>query len=168
MEDNIPGFPGYHISKEGKLYNKGHPVKTFYHKRYERTKSRNGNLSKNVKIHRLVAEAYIPNPNNLPVVMHLDDNPLNNKVSNLKWGTQKDNVRDAISKGRLKVSGKDNPMYGVHRFGIESPNASLSLRKIRRIDRLKLRGNTNRYIAKRLRVSNATIGNYLKGIYYKN
>ena len=38
MEDNIPGFPGYHISKEGKLYNKGHPVKTFYHKRYERTK----------------------------------------------------------------------------------------------------------------------------------
>lgn len=100
--------------------------------------------------------------------MHLDDNPLNNKVSNLKWGTQKDNVRDAISKGRLKVSGKDNPMYGVHRFGIESPNASLSLRKVRRIDRLKLRGNTNRYIAKRLRVSNATIGNYLKGIYYKN
>lgn len=53
-------------------------------------------------------------------------------------------------------------------FGIESPNASLSLRKVRRIDRLKLRGNTNRYIAKRLRVSNATIGNYLKGIYYKN
>lgn len=105
MEDNIPGFPGYHISKEGKLYNKGHPVKTFYHKRYERTKLRNGNLSKNVKIHR---------------------------------------------------------------FGIESPNASLSLRKVRRIDRLKLRGNTNRYIAKRLRVSNATIGNYLKGIYYKN
>ena len=52
--------------------------------------------------------------------------------------------------------------------GIESPNASLSLRKVRRIDRLKLRGNTNRYIAKRLRVSNATIGNYLKGIYYKN
>lgn len=52
-----------------------------------------------------------------------------------------------ISKGRLKVSGKDNPMYGVHRFGIESPNASLSLRKVRRIDRLKLRGNTNRYIA---------------------
>lgn len=168
MEDNIPGSPGYHISKEGKLYNKGHPVKTFYHKRYERPKLRNGNLSKNVKIHRLVAEAYIPNPNNLPVVMHLDDNPLNNKVSNLKWGTQKDNVRDAISKGRLKVSGKDNPMYGVHRFGIESPNASLSLRKVRRIDRLKLRGNTNRYIAKRLRVSNATIGNYLKGIYYKN
>ena len=42
--------------------------------------------------------------------MHLDDNPKNNRVSNLKWGTQKDNVYDAISKGRLKLKGKDNPM----------------------------------------------------------
>lgn len=30
MEDNILGFPGYHITREGKLYNKGHPVKTFF------------------------------------------------------------------------------------------------------------------------------------------
>lgn len=84
MEDNILGFPGYHITREGKLYNKGHPVKTFFHKRYERTKIRSNKISKNVKIHRLVAEAYIPNPNHLPVVMHLDDNPKNNQVSNLK------------------------------------------------------------------------------------
>lgn len=89
MEDNILGFPGYHITREGKLYNKGHPVKTFFHKGYERTKLRNNKVSKNVKIHRLVAEAYIPNPNNLPVVMHLNDNPLNNRLENLKWGTQK-------------------------------------------------------------------------------
>ena len=41
MEDNILGFPGYHITREGKLYNKGHPVKTFFHKGYERTKLRN-------------------------------------------------------------------------------------------------------------------------------
>lgn len=44
-------------------------------------------------IHRLVAEAYIPNPNNLPVVDHIDDNPFNNHVSNLQWVTIQQNVQ---------------------------------------------------------------------------
>lgn len=165
---NILGFPGYHITREGKLYNKGHPVKTFFHKGYERTKLRNNKVSKNVKIHRLVAEAYIPNPNNLPVVMHLDDNPLNNSLENLKWGTQKDNVYDAINKGRLKLKGINNPMYGVSRRGLFAPHTSLTVRSIRRLERLKLKGNTNKYIAKRLKVSNATVGNYLNGKHYKS
>ena len=43
-------------------------------------------------IHRLVANAFIPNPNNLPVVNHLDENPSNNYVNNLEWCTQKHNV----------------------------------------------------------------------------
>lgn len=41
-------------------------------------------------ISRLVAEAYIANPNN-PVVNHLDENPLHNYISNLEWTTQKEN-----------------------------------------------------------------------------
>ena len=96
MDDNIRGFPGYHITKEGKLYRYGKLLKVYHHHRYLRCKLHNGSISKNVKIHRLVAEAYIPNPNNLPIVMHLDDNPLNNIVSNLKWGTHKENRYLAI------------------------------------------------------------------------
>lgn len=38
----------------------------------------------------------------------------------------------------------------------------------RRLERLKLKGNTNKYIAKRLKVSGATVGNYLSGKHYKN
>ncbi len=42
-------------------------------------------------IHRLVAEAFIPNPNNLPCVNHKDCNPQNNEVSNLEWISYKEN-----------------------------------------------------------------------------
>ena len=64
-------------------------------------------------IHRLVAQAFIPNPDNLPVVMHLDDNPRNNHVSNLQWGTQRDNIYDMISKGRAN-RGKANYKHGKY------------------------------------------------------
>ena len=50
-------------------------------------------------IHRLVAEAFIPNPHGYPIVRHLDDDPSNNCVENLAWGTQTDNMGDAIRNG---------------------------------------------------------------------
>ena len=61
--------------------------------------SENGKSS-NKTIHRLVAQAFLPNPNDLPVVMHKDDNPSNNHINNLRWGTYKDNTQDMINKGR--------------------------------------------------------------------
>lgn len=50
-------------------------------------------------IHRLMAKAFIPNPHNYPIVRHLDDDPSNNDLENLAWGTQKDNARDSIENG---------------------------------------------------------------------
>ena len=55
---------------------------------------------KNYKIHRLVAAVFLVNPDNKPLVCHKDSNPLNNDVSNLYWGTVKDNVRDCKKLGR--------------------------------------------------------------------
>ena len=43
-------------------------------------------------MHILVAEAYLPNPDNLPIVLHLDNNKKNSSVKNLKWGTVKENT----------------------------------------------------------------------------
>lgn len=48
------------------------------------------------RVHILVAEAYIPNPNNYPYVMHMDNNKANKHFTNLKWGTPSENTKDAV------------------------------------------------------------------------
>lgn len=79
-------------------------------------------LSKNAiksqrAVHLLVAEVFIPNPLNLPIVCHNDDDPTNNAKSNLWRGTQSDNIKDCHKKGRAyanlpKLVGTNHPMYG--------------------------------------------------------
>ena len=68
-------------------------------------------LSKNGKtipklVHRLVAEAFIPNPNNLPCINHKDENPKNNCVDNLEWCSYKYNneYNDRLGKCKSKIS----------------------------------------------------------------
>jgi hypothetical protein len=57
---------------------------------------------KEYSIHRLVATAFIPNPNELPLVMHKDNNPHNNHVDNLKWGNTSENTKQAYDDGLVK------------------------------------------------------------------
>ena len=56
------------------------------------------------RVHRLVAEAFIPNPNNYPIVLHLDNNKSNNHYNNLKWGTVQENTQQAYDDSLIDIS----------------------------------------------------------------
>ena len=75
-------------------HNKGYFVSRLY----------DGKNYKSHYIHRLVAEAFISNENNLPQINHKDGNKQNNKVENLEWATNKENSEHAIRTGLNKVT----------------------------------------------------------------
>ena len=110
MEDNqvlniekwkqIPNLP-YEISSLGKIRNlQGKVLKTYIQNSgYEQIKINYQGLHIHKSIHRLVAEAFIPNPLNKEYVNHIDGNKLNNTVDNLEWCTNSENILHARKTG---------------------------------------------------------------------
>lgn len=64
------------------------------------------------QVHRLVAEAFIPNPDNLPFVLHWDDVRKNNWVSNLRWGSPSENLHDTVRNGNHPGKNKTRCPHG--------------------------------------------------------
>ena len=69
-----------------------------------------------VRVHRLVAEAFIPNPNKLPQINHIDGNKENNNVKNLEWVNNSQNMIHAYRTGLATP----HPTYGMR--GHKNPN----------------------------------------------
>lgn len=63
---------------------------------------RKNDYDKNFSVHRLVAQAFIPNPNNYSEVNHIDGNKQNNSVDNLEWCTRSENLKHALDIGLIK------------------------------------------------------------------
>lgn len=148
MIKDIPGWEGmYAVTEGGKVWSharattagrglKHLPGRWMKPHKFSRTNHLRVYLSRDGKkypmmIHRLVALTYLDNPNNLPVVNHLDGNPTNNTVENLEWTTQSGNCSHAVALGLTKLPSQ---------VGSRNSNAKLNDEKVVQMRRLYREG----------------------------
>lgn len=154
------------ISNLGRVYSKrtDRILKTVIHKLgYEVFSTKiGGRASKAIllRVHRLVAEAFINNSENKPFVNHKDDIKTNNHVNNLEWVTAGENTRHARDTDLLTI-----------RCGLDNHASKLNLESITKIFKESIRTTgtkSSRELAKELNINKSAINNILNGVSYKD
>ena len=125
---NILGID-YIVSSDGHIYSTKNIGRGKYHKEIKQRKNADGYMDITVgpnsfrttrKVHRLVAEAFIPNPDNLPEVDHIDDVRDNNDVSNLQWISRPDNIAKIPHERNSKSkSGEGNSRSRLTKYDVQ-------------------------------------------------
>ena len=175
---DVEGFPNYLVSSEGRIWSKTRIIKRpsgnylrhghFMEGRddthgYLTVGIKNKKQRKNVKIHRLVAIAFLENPENKREVNHINGIKTDNRKLNLEWMTSKENKSHAWNMGlytkqdRSKLSGENNPT---------SKFTEDQVREIRRIYRQG--GITQKALGKLYNTSQAQIYYIVNRITWKN
>ena len=125
---DIPGYEGlYQVSNKGRVKSLEREVNNnggkriikekiltqYINKRfnYATVMLTKDHEEKNKQVHRLVAEAFIDNPDNKPEVDHFDTNRLNNNVNNLEWTTRKENANNELTKMHKSIALKGRAGY---------------------------------------------------------
>jgi len=167
---DVPGYVGYYeVSNFGKVrsvdrYVNNHKgeralrkgkvlTDTLDDKGYVRYTFRMGKSKKMKRGHRLVAEAFIPNPNQYTIINHKDGNKANNHISNLEWCTHRQNSQHAESMGLVN-----------HVKGSKHHKATTTEDDVRKMRRLYAKGNhTQKQIAEIFSINPNTIKHILAG-----
>lgn len=127
MKD-IKGFEGlYGITEEGEILN--YRTQKFMKQRFDKDGYLRVSLTKDGKqqtffIHRLLAEAFIPNPKNLPLINHKDENKKNNNLNNLEWCTHWYNLTYSRDKNLALEKGVD--FMGFEKTNQKRPGSGTS------------------------------------------
>ena len=111
MRVPVKGYEGrYEVTDDGRVFNRdGKELNQYFIKRgYHIVLLYKDNKQKTKLVHRLVAEAFIPNPGNLPQVNHKDENKDNNCVDNLEWCTNLYNSRYGTKIERQRATATQN------------------------------------------------------------
>lgn len=136
----------YIVSSDGHVYSTYNKGAAKYHKELKQRYTKDGYTQITVghsgnrtscRVHRLVAMAFVPNPDNLPEINHKDCNRANNCAENLEWCTHEYNIEYSIKNGNhistKDISGSNNPNYGNHALSEKyKNNPELALKNQRR------------------------------------
>lgn len=153
------GFNNYLCNENGEIYSllskkvmKTHSDKDGYQQlRMTITKGK----AITVKAHRLIAQTFLPNPENKQCINHKDGNKKNNAVSNLEWCTAKENNKHARKVGLLND------------YGINNSRAVCNQEVLDEIRQLISEGKGNTEIEKITGISNKVVSNIRRGRNYK-
>lgn len=106
--EDIPGYQGlYFASNLGRIKNRKIVMRSNKNNSgYQMIHLSKDKNPKAYTVHRLIAMTFIPNPDHKPQVDHIDCDKSNNRVENLRWASQKENMRHASASGMLDNSAK--------------------------------------------------------------
>lgn len=129
----VPGYNDrYLISNRGRIIslNSGSEMAQYVQKNgYAAVKLHTHNVKRTFLVHRLVASAFVPNPNGLAEVNHIDGDKLNNSADNLEWVTHSQNMRHSIEAGLYDPVGNGHMRMMTERAAQKRRAKALAERK---------------------------------------
>jgi hypothetical protein len=144
--------------KNGRQKRKGQVLKLGLDKRgYPKVAITKDGKNLNRNIHRLVALAFIPNPENKPQVNHIDGDKTNNEVDNLEWNTAQENMIHAVKTG----------LFG-DRKGIKNGQSKVTLELIQKAREMRASGHTYKSIGQAIGVCRQQATRILTGQRWKH
>lgn len=162
MRKQIVGFEGlYEVDEYGNVYSlrKGNilaPVKM--KSGYYYVHLCNGKITKLARLHRVVANAFLPNPEKLAQVNHINGDKSDNRAENLEWCDNIYNMRHAVKTGLFNPVGENNPSSKLSLEDVE---------EIRKEYKYKAKGRNTKSLALKYGVSNVMIGKIVRGENWK-
>lgn len=162
MWKQIKDFKDYEVNENGEIRSLKHGKETILKGRlskdgYLRYALRKNGKAYEFKGHRLVAEAFIPNPENKPTINHINGDKTCNKKWNLEWATREEQMKHAYRLGLKK------PVNCPHR-----KLTNEQVLEIRKIYKAHSKDYGMIALAKKYKVSGATIKRCVNNIYYKD
>ena len=132
MIKSVIGYEGlYEVTSDGDIFSVDRYTKDGKHLKRKKIKGgkfsngyefvclRKDGVNHNCLKHRIIAESFLPNPNNLPIVNHIDGDKQNNNVNNLEWCTQGYNLKHAIQIGLVESQCKIRRKVKVKKDDLE-------------------------------------------------
>lgn len=120
------------------------------------------------KVHRIVAECFILNPDALPMVNHKNGNKADNTIENLEWCTNSQNIKHAFDTGLIKDIYKPVKDTSNFKRGVNNKTSKLNIETVKEARALRLSGLPYQTIADKFSVNKKTMMHAIKAVTWKH